>query len=154
MSDESDRDAAYDELITLAQPNALPQLSNAEIEEILDRNQRAQRWSAGVSLSVGQVVMPTVRNGHVYRVIEGGISTSTEPAWPTGTEDTVVEGAVTLVEAGADFANVYNVRSAAEECWALKERKAVQLSVAGESLNQVAQQCREQRQSLASVLIG
>lgn len=154
MSDVTDREAAFEELVRLAQPDALPKLSEDELEAILDRNQRAQRWTAMTALTVGQTLMPTVRMGRVFRVTQEGITGSAEPTWPTGSEEAVVDGTAILINSGVDFENVYDVRSAAEDCWALKERKAVQLSVAGESLDHVAQQCREQRKSFASVLIA
>lgn len=155
MSDAEDKEAAFEELVRLVRPSAPPTLTATDLEEVLDRNQRAQRWATSLNLTVNRVIMPTVRNGHVYRVIEGGTTGATEPVWPTGDDDTVVDGTATLVEAGVDFANVYNVRSAAEECWALKERKAITFTLAGDTnFAQVVEQCKEQRQSLASVLIA
>lgn len=154
MSDASDKELAFDRLIGLVQPNTLPTLSGNELEDILDRNQRAQRWTATTALTLGKTLMPTVRMGRVFRVIQEGTTGATEPTWPTGDEDTVVDGTATLINAGVDFENVYDVRGAAEECWALKGHKAVQLTVAGENFSQVAQQCQEQRKSFASVLIA
>ena len=44
-------------------------------------------WTSGAK-TVGQVVVPTVRNGHRYLVTVGG-SDTTEPSWPTTADDTV-----------------------------------------------------------------
>lgn len=154
MTDAEDRECALNELITLVQPNSLPKLTSSELDEAIDHNQRARRWRASFTLAVSAVVMPTVRNGHAYRVLEGGTTGASEPTWPTGADETIVNGSVIFVEAGPDFTSVYNVRGAAEECWGLKERKAIELSVGGPDLAKISEQCQEQRKSYASVLIG
>lgn len=155
MSDATDKEAAFEELVRLVRPGSAPELTAPELEDALDGNRRAYRWATSLNLTINQTVMPTVRNGHVYRVIQGGTTGASEPTWPTGSDDTVVDGTATLIEAGVDFANVYNIRGAAEECWALKERKAITFTLAGDtSFSQVSEQCREESKSLASVLIA
>lgn len=155
MSDAEDKELALEELVRLVRPSSAPTLTSNELEDVLDQNQRARRWSTSLTLAISEVVMPTVRNGHIYRVVQSGTTGSTEPTWPTGEDDTVVDGTATLIEAGVDFANVYNIRGAAEECWALKERRAITFSLAGDTgFTQVVEQCREERKSLASVLIA
>jgi hypothetical protein len=154
VTDAQDRDAALDELSRLVHPNSVPTISTIDLEDILDANKRAQRWLATTTLNLGAVVMPTVRVGRVFRVIQEGIAGAVEPTWPTGDEDTVVDGTATLINAGVDFENVYDVRGAAEECWAFKERKAIQLALTDPGFVNISEQCREQRRSLASVLIA
>lgn len=59
-------------------------------------------WATGVTYLAGDVVVPTVANGHYYKVIQGGIS-GTQPAWPTGSGQQVAEvtpSAIIWQEAG------------------------------------------------------
>lgn len=121
MTDAEDKEAALEKLETLAQPDVEPTISN-ELEEILDRHKRASRWVTATALVYGDIILPTVRNGHVYRVITAG-TTTTEPTWPTTDESTVTVGAE-FEEAGTDYENVYDLRGALRECWELKMAKA------------------------------
>lgn len=47
--------------------------------------------------SVGDMVIPTTPNGHLYRCTTGGTS-STEPSWNTGAGGTTVSGGATFTE--------------------------------------------------------
>lgn len=53
---------------------------------------------------VGDIVTPTTRNLHKYRVTTAGTSAASEPVFPTGSGATVVSGSVTFTEYGADVA--------------------------------------------------
>ncbi len=62
-------------------------------------------WSAddhtdGVTVPIGDVVCPTIlqANGHLYRCKIAGIPGVTEPVWPIGAGDTVVDGTSTWEE--------------------------------------------------------
>lgn len=63
-------------------------------------------WQSGHAYVVGDLITPTTRNLHVYRVTTAGTSGATEPTWTTGTGTTVTSGtgptAVTFTEHGAD----------------------------------------------------
>lgn len=152
MSDADDKEAAFDELVATMQPNSEPELTAAEMERIVDNNQRAQRWATSLNLTVNKVVMPTVRNGHVYRVIQGGTTGTTEPTWPTGDDDTVVDGTVTFIEAGADFGSAYDLRAAKREAAILKREKSAELHEGGE--NKLFEQWDRIAKSYESVLIA
>jgi hypothetical protein len=153
VTDAEDKDLALDKLEDLVQPDAEPTLSVFELEAILDRNQRASRWTASVELTVGNVIAPSVPNGHIYRVIEGGIAGATEPAWPTGSDDALVDGAVTLVEAGMGFESVFDLRGAVQDAWALKAAKAAE-SLTKDGENVIFEHCDSMARRYATPLIG
>lgn len=54
----------------------------------------APEWQSGTSYSVGDYVIPSVQNGHIYRCITAGNSGTAEPSWPTSDGDTVGDGTV------------------------------------------------------------
>jgi len=53
-------------------------------------------WVAATAYSVGDLVKPTVANGHYYRCKVAGTSGGTQPTWPTGGTD-VADGQGALV---------------------------------------------------------
>lgn len=59
-------------------------------------------WESTHPYEVGDIVTPTTRNSHIYRVTTAGISGASEPTFPTSSGATVVSGAVTFTEYGAD----------------------------------------------------
>lgn len=71
---------------------------------------------------VGDRRVPTNRNGHVYQVIAGGTSHATaDPAWPTTSRATVVDGTVTWQEVGIEtWQPTYDLDAAAAEGWRWK----------------------------------
>ncbi len=53
----------------------------------------AEKWQASHYYEVGEFVIPTIPNGFVYEmVVDGGLSGSTEPTWPTTVGLTVIDG--------------------------------------------------------------
>jgi hypothetical protein len=59
-------------------------------------------WVTGVAKSVGDLVIPTVDNGHVYYCSVAGNTGASEPSWPkNGTS--VSDGGVVWVDAGANI---------------------------------------------------
>lgn len=58
-------------------------------------------WKSTHVYVVGQIITPTTRNLHKYRVTTAGIS-ATEPTFPTGSGATVTNGSVVFTEFGAD----------------------------------------------------
>jgi len=55
----------------------------------------APAWASGTSYSVGDVVIPTTANGHMYICTAAGTSGSSEPTWPTMDGNTVTDNTVT-----------------------------------------------------------
>ena len=49
-------------------------------------------WQPAHSYDIGDIVRPSLPNGHLYRVIKAGTSAASEPSWST--EGTVVDGTV------------------------------------------------------------
>lgn len=59
-------------------------------------------WQSLHVYVVGDIVTPTTRNLHKYRVTTAGTSGATEPSFPTGSGATVASGTVVFTEYGAD----------------------------------------------------
>lgn len=58
-------------------------------------------WSASASISAGDLRVPVVDNGHVYRALNAGTTGGSEPTWPKdGT--TVVDNDITWLDIGAN----------------------------------------------------
>ena len=57
-------------------------------------------WQALTTYALGDIRRPITQNGHAYSVTGAGPSQSTEPAWPTASGATVVDGGVTWQEIG------------------------------------------------------
>lgn len=54
-------------------------------------------WAASTAYALGDIVRPTIGNGHLYQVTIDGTSDVTEPAWPGGQgtpAGTVLDGSV------------------------------------------------------------
>lgn len=155
-------DAALAKLTLHLQPDVPPTLTDAELEQVLLEHQRADVWTEGTAYIYGQVVMPTVRNGHVYKCVQAGTSEADdtdEPEWPTGQGATITEGAsdplLTWREAGPDFDNVFNLNAAIEAGARIKEKKAAALYASGNAqMQQVCDQWRRIAESHGSRAIA
>ena len=79
MSDAQARAAAKSQLQFFVEPDATPALTDAEVEALLDLPgiRRATTWAAATGYRVGDVVLPTQRNGHRYRCVAAGRSDAT-----------------------------------------------------------------------------
>lgn len=51
-------------------------------------------WAATTAYQLSRIRQPTVANGFLYQVVQGGTSGSSEPAWPTEIGQTVTDGTV------------------------------------------------------------
>ena len=86
---------------------------------------RGVLWSASATFTYGQIVFPTARNGHRYKVVTAGTGDATEPTWPTGIGGQVSSGTVIFEEAGGDYSNIYNLRKAKYDALDRKVKKAM-----------------------------
>lgn len=113
-------------VILNAQTAAFPELTPQQVSGIVERNVRATAWTAGRQYKVGDVVRPTVPNGHFYRRIVAGLSPAGEPVWTLRAGYTVYEkGRVVWEECGEDLdGNLYNTRNAVHDAWLLKASMA------------------------------
>lgn len=59
-------------------------------------------WAATHAYTVGDVVKPTTRNGHLYQAKTTGTSGGSQPTFPTTAGGTVVDSGVTWLEFGID----------------------------------------------------
>lgn len=146
------KDAARAELRRLVQPDTEPKLTADEIEELLDANQRASFWLASTAYGYGDVAQPANKNGHRYVCVQAGTSAAVEPTWPTCDSAVVLDGGVKWKEAGADFANVYDVRAAAHQAWQMKAAKTAELfDHGGQKYSQIVEHCLEMARRLEPV---
>lgn len=128
---EEQRESARVSVIRYGQTATEPTLDSDDVESILNDAKRGTIWAVATAYVYGDVILPTVRNGHSYRCIVAGTSealTADEPNWPTLQGEQITEGAsdplLTWQEDGPDFVNLYNVRSAIHAAWMLKAGKA------------------------------
>lgn len=151
MTDAEDLQASYDLLCRKVQPDNEPTLAPPDLEDILERHRRGQRWAAEGSLVYGTVIKPNIRNGHVYTVIAPGDSGDSEPDWPTTRFSTVVDGDVTLQEAGEDFDSIYDMRGALREVWETRMAMTAEYNEGDEA--KIYEHCKEQAQRYATVIV-
>lgn len=160
---DEQRDAVIQRVTRLAQPNVHPTVSSRDVEAIVDATARASVWTAATAYIFGNVILPTVRNGHSYMCVIAGTSGATEPIWPTSQQATITDGAsdplLKWQEAGPDFDNLYDVRKAAHEIWLQKAAQASQLYATSQSGSkfehqQVHDHCVKMSEKYASLEIG
>lgn len=168
MSDAADRAAARAELVSLVQPDSSPALTSegdgSDIDTILDRHRRATTWAAETAYTVGDVVLPTVRNGRRYVCVRGGTSGGDEPAfWPTRQGARLTDGdddpQLLWAEDGPGFNNIYDVRAAAHEAWLLRATRSAgqfDLVLGGQRFNQsqVYEHCMKMAATFAPIMFG
>ena len=163
MTDEEAREKALEDLKRLLPYMAAPQLSDADLDALLDKAKRASTWEAATAYVHGDLVQPTVGNGLHYKCIQSGTSGATEPIWPTGQASVVDDGAGETIarwqEDGPAYKQIYNVRKAAHEGWMMKAGKAalsVDMSgpVGNISGSQIQKQCLEMAKSFGSIEIA
>lgn len=152
---EDQKEAAMNELRRLAQPDSTPELDDVELNSILDDCQRASFWILSTAFAFGDVVLPATKNGHRYKCTTAGTTAATEPTWPTRDGSTVTDGTVTWQEAGPDFDNVFDVRSAAGQAWMVKTAKAsVLFNGSGQQTSQIAEHCKQMAESFDPINIA
>jgi len=112
-----------------------PIVTADEVGVIVDECARASTWVVATTYEVGQVVRPTVGNGHLYVCTQAGTSAALagdEPDWPTGRAATITDGVsdplLTWQEAGCEPSTIYNVPLAIHKVWVLKAGRASELA--------------------------
>lgn len=162
-TDSTDWETALSELSEKVQIAVAPVLTLLEIQQILYRNKRAVVRANSTAYIVNQLMMPSPRNGHRFRCVVSGTSATADPyltyRWPTTQGARVSEGTnsptLTWVEDGPEYANIYDVRQAAHECWLLKARKASQFIQTGDlNFHQVYDHCVEEAGRVGSLSFG
>lgn len=157
--------AATDELTAAAQPDIQPVITD-RVSAILASVKLATTWVHNTAYVVGNVVMPTVRNGHKYRCIQAGTSAAllvNQPDWPVGASAVITEGVsdpiLTWVEDGPELSQIYDVRKAIHKAWLEKAAKASLLYATSQSGSrfehqQVYEHCNKQAEIYASIGIA
>ena len=80
-------------------------------------------WTPETLYQINDVVVPTIRNGHVYIVSVSGTSGTDEPIWPIGQESETTADGVTYTEITGFVAVWYgewDFNRAAAEGWRIK----------------------------------
>ena len=149
-----------------AQPDIQPVIDGAQIDLILEECKTASTWAVNTAYVLGDVILPTIRNGHQYICTVAGTSetdSADEPDWPTVTGGLVTEGAsdpiLTWVEYGPEPVSIYDVRKAIHNAWMVKAGLAslsvdVSQQVGGLKASQVYEHCIKQAERFASLDIG
>lgn len=126
-----------------------PVLTEEDLQSLLDQARRVDRygylpdtlpgWAASTAYAGAALAVPPVRNGHYYQATGAGTSGATEPAWPTTTGATVLDGTVTWQEVGrAYWTATWDLNWATAEGWLLKQGRvsdAYNISDTGQSLS-------------------
>lgn len=156
--DAADRAKALTQLLQWVQKDVSPPLTVDNIVSILNQHKAASTWAPNTSYTVGQKLLPPVRNGWWYEVVQPGTSQSGTRVfadWPTRFGQRLIDGTsdpqLILEVAGEDSAfraiysdplsiNVYDVRGAARECIQLRLQLGSQMvDESGVSFDQVTQ---------------
>lgn len=161
MPDAADRIVAIKLVIDRVQPDDAPVLTRGQVELEVDRAKIASEWLPNTVYQVGALVVPPVRNGHSYRVVQGGTSGAVlaASAYALGLGSRFYDGnsnpVLTWQESGTDRFNggipgfetgVYDIGLASQQLWAIKERMAAQFVADGDvSFEQLYEHCKEQR---------
>ena len=82
-------------------------------------------WYSNIQLSVGEYVLPTVLNGHYYKVTASdGQAGAAQPVWPLTSGGTVTTDGVTYAEQGTySWVEAYDSNYAIAQAWLLKTTK-------------------------------
>lgn len=118
-------------LSDLVAATVFPQLTDEQLTRLLRGSRRVDiygwmpswdtEWAAG-DYALNDVIVPTVRNGHVYIVSVAGTAV-TEPVWPTAAQGSVTQDGVEYTEV-TSFLSVWYGRwdfnRAAAEGWRIK----------------------------------
>lgn len=147
-------------LTSMLSPSDYPVLSAAELADLMIAHRTTdyygvwpdpfQPWAPATTYPVGALIVPTLRNGHYYRVtVAAGASGAVEPTWPTVSGATVTIDGDTYAEAGAaPWLGAWDLAAAAAEGWTWKAGKVAsnydfRTDVSGFSRDQLLKHCLE-----------
>lgn len=144
-----------------------PVVEEQELLDMIGGYVLAEVWVENTAYAVGDVVIPTTRNGHLYICRVAGTSAvllADEPAWPLTESSTVLDGISDPVllwqEHGADYDDEpIDVRGMSYDVWDLKVSRATQLYDTSQSQSsfkhsQVYEHCVEQRDRYQPLLVA
>lgn len=153
-----ERSQALSRLRGMCAADTPPELIDDEIDDLLLRATRADRygawpdtyteWRALANVTTATRSVPTIRNGHYYAPSVGRTGT-TEPTWPATSGGIVVDGTVTWTEQGATtWLQTWDLNWAAMEGWDIKAGKVsdyAAFGADGQSFNpqQITERCAE-----------
>jgi hypothetical protein len=163
---EEQRTSAIAKVKRNCQTQVEPIVDDDELDEMADDYQLSGIWEADTVYSVGDVISPTERNGHLYRCVVAGTSAADaedEPDWPVTSSSTVLDGEgspqLQWQENGADHGDqVFDIRGFSYDVWDLKAARAVvavdqRTPGGGLSASQIYDHCVKQRDKFAPLLV-
>jgi hypothetical protein len=123
------RQEALEELGRLAEADQYPEIQPDELARLLDSKVRARVWAPSGVYNAGQRLLPVgadpTQAGACYVVVEGGISGTSAPLWPTSPGCTAVTGSLSVRLLGAYDGCQWDLRGAAHEAWKRKTARTV-----------------------------
>jgi hypothetical protein len=87
--------------------NELPYILSSILSKATPVSVDTPTRQATTAYALGDVVVPSAPNGHVYEATVAGTTGAGAVTWPTTEGATVVDGTVTWTEAGVDTGNAY-----------------------------------------------
>jgi hypothetical protein len=142
-------------------PGSEPALTQSEIELEVDRARLVSIWQPATAYKLGDVIVPTTRNGWAYQAMQPGTSKSgsynyfdfpREFGWTIGDGDTdpqLIWEAVGTDRfngsiSGAET-NIYDIGKACQQLWLMKARRCSDFVDEGDtSFEQMYKHCMEQ----------
>lgn len=152
-----------EEAVELVQSQAAtdewPQVDATKVLEFVRKNKRAREWAATTAFAFGEIVAPTVRMGHYFRVVVGGTTGATEPPWSPYPRSYVYDGTVVLQEVGPDSSEIYDTDRATSAVWGYKAGLIAgkyNVSADGQTLNraQAYEHFKQQERDWAPVVFA
>lgn len=151
----TERENALEELKLYCDAENIPVIEDEELGTILDGNLLVSTWAAGVSLNASRYVYPTVSNGHKYRIVNPGITGTTEPAWSVFEGAQIIDNLVVFEEAGPLLAGVYDLQAAIRRAWEIKAGRASKfMATGGANMSVIYDHCQKMIDRYQSAYVG
>jgi hypothetical protein len=128
------QEEALARLMRMCPPDAYPELTEAELLEVLEDSARPAAWVAATAYVVGDFL--TTAAGRLQQCVRAGTSGAAEPAWPgaeysetlagslVGVRTDEGDGAPLWEDAGVSQPAGYDLRAAAHLGWHRKAERA------------------------------